>query len=44
MSCNVGGMIPTWDSQSTVRRTFHYHMVQHKSDMDWPGIEHGLLW
>ena len=30
---------PTWDSQSTLRKTFHCHLVQHRSHVDWPGVE-----
>jgi len=42
--CVTGGMIPTWDSQSTLRKTFHCHLVQHRSQVDWAGVEPGLLW
>jgi len=33
--CVTGGMIPSWDSQSTLRKIFHCHLVQH--------IPHGHL-
>jgi hypothetical protein len=27
--CVTGGMIPSWDSQSTLSKTFHCYLVQH---------------
>lgn len=41
--CVTGGMNPTWDSQSTLRKILHCHLVQHRSHVDWPGVETGLL-
>jgi len=42
--CVTGGMTPTWDSQSNLRKTFHCHWIQHRSHVGWPGVEPGLLW
>jgi len=42
--CVTGGMMPTWDSQSTLRKTFPCHLVQHRSQVDWAGVEPRLLW
>jgi len=33
--CVTGGMIPSWDSHSTLRKTFHCHLVQHIPHGHW---------